>query len=61
MKGLTLGIYGEIGVDWLVDRNGFIQSRWGGAGLYAAVAAVGKLRLPQGLAKLPETLLESTT
>lgn len=39
MKDLKLGIYGEIGVDWLVDRNGSIQSRWGGAGLYAAVAA----------------------
>lgn len=37
--GLKLAIFGEIGVDWLVDRNGSIQSRWGGAGLYAAVAA----------------------
>ncbi|KTE91833.1 PfkB family carbohydrate kinase [Desulfitobacterium hafniense] len=36
---MKLAIFGEIGVDWLVDRNGFIQSRWGGAGLYAAVAA----------------------
>ena len=39
MIGLKLAIFGEIGIDWLVDSNGTIQSRWGGAGLYAAVAA----------------------
>lgn len=36
---IKLCIYGEIGIDILVDNNSKIISRWGGAGLYAALAA----------------------
>lgn len=32
-------IYGEIGFDWLVETEKSINYRWGGAGLYAAIAA----------------------
>lgn len=40
MKNLvSLCIYGEICIDWLVDNDSSITSRWGGAGLYASIAA----------------------
>lgn len=39
MINIKLCIYGEIGIDILVDYNNNIMSRWGGAGLYAALAA----------------------
>ncbi|MTI85837.1 MAG: hypothetical protein FH756_18555 [Firmicutes bacterium] len=36
---MSLCVYGEICRDWLVDSDTFIRSRWGGAGLYASLAA----------------------
>lgn len=41
---MSLSIYGEVAIDWLVSQNGSITYRIGGAGLYAAlsVASIGK-------------------
>lgn len=36
---MPICIYGEIGLDWLVEDSGNIDCRWGGAGLYAALAS----------------------
>ncbi|MGE7273610.1 PfkB family carbohydrate kinase [Brevibacillus panacihumi] len=36
---MSLAIYGEIGIDLLLDRHTTITPRVGGAGLYAAIAA----------------------
>lgn len=34
---MTIYVYGEVGLDWLADT--FPDKRWGGAGLYASLAA----------------------
>lgn len=36
---MNLTIYGEIGIDWLISHDASVTDRWGGAGLYAALAA----------------------
>lgn len=36
---LSICVYGEIGLDWLVEDAISIDCRWGGAGLYAALAS----------------------
>jgi sugar/nucleoside kinase (ribokinase family) len=36
---MSLAIYGELGVDILLDKNASFTTRFGGAGLYAAIVA----------------------
>lgn len=36
---MSICIYGDIGIDWLVEDVSNIDYRWGGAGLYAALAS----------------------
>lgn len=36
---MSICIYGEVALDWLISKDGIINSRKGGAGLYAALSA----------------------